>query len=95
MIKKPKLTVKNEFDETVKIDYELFTTEELVTIFSFFNLMERNNRRPQKAELILDAYQAYRNTINSIALEKKYNKQFEEKTGISIYHVVKKLKEHN
>lgn len=95
MIKKPKLTVKNEFEETVKIDYELFTTEELVTIFSFFNLMEKNNRRAQKAQVVLDAYQAYRNTINSIALEKKYNKQFEDKTGISIYHVIKNLKEHN
>lgn len=80
-------------DEIVKVDFELFTTEEIVSIFSFYNLMERNHKHPVKPELILSAYQTYRNIINSIALEKNYNKQFEDKTGISIYHVIKSLKD--
>lgn len=78
-------------DEIVKIDFELFTTEEIVSIFSFYNLMERNHKHPVKPDLLLNAYQTYRNIINSISLEKTYNKQFEEKTGISIYHVIKNL----
>lgn len=82
-------------DEIVKIDFDLFNTEELVVIYSFFSLMEKNNKHPQKASAVLDAYKAYRNVVNSISLEKNYNKQFEEKTGISVYHVIKKLKENN
>lgn len=80
-------------EENVKIDFDLFTTEELVTIFSFYNIMEKNHKHPLKPQIVIDAYNAYRKVINSIALEKKYGKQFEEKTGISIYHVIKQLKE--
>lgn len=82
-------------EEIVNIDFELFSTEEIVSIFSFYSLMEKNNKHPLKKELVLNAYQNYRNIINSISLEKQYNKQFEEKTGISIYHVIKNLKEKN
>lgn len=82
-------------DEIVKIDFDLFNTEELVVIYSFFSLMEKNSKHPQKPSVMLDAYKAYRNVINSIALEKNYNKQFEEKTGISVYHVIKALKDKN
>ena len=81
------------FEETVKVDYDLFTTEELVNIYSFFSLMERNNKHPLKATDVLNSYQVYRNTINSISLEKKYNKQFEDKTGICIYKVIKSIKD--
>jgi uncharacterized protein YktA (UPF0223 family) len=90
---KKKQTERNE--EIVKIDFDLFTTEEIVAIFSFYNLIERNNKHKVKPELVLNSYQNYRNIINSISLEKKYNKQFEDKTGISIYHVIKELKEKN
>ena len=90
---KKKQTINTE--EIVNVDFELFSTEEIVAIYSFYNLMERNNKHPQKKELVLNAYQTYRNIINSISLEKQYNKEFEEKTGISIYHVIKNLKEKN
>lgn len=80
-------------EEIVNIDFDLFNTEELVIIFSFYNLMQKNKKHPQKPQIVLNAYQEYRNTINSISLEKRYNKEFEEKTGISIYHTIKKLKE--
>lgn len=92
-MKKTKTNNNCNTDEIVKIDFDLFNTEELVVIFSFFNTMEKNNKHPLKPQVVLDAYQAYRNTINNMSLEKKYNKQFEEKTGISVYHVIKKLKE--
>ncbi len=95
MSKKINKEIGNIQEETVKIDYDLFNTEELVTIFSFFNIMEKNNKHPLKKEIVLDAYNNYRNTINSISLEKKYNKQFEDKTGICIYKVIKALKEKN
>lgn len=90
---KKKQTINTE--EIVNVDFELFSTEEIVSIYAFYNLMERNNKHPQKKELVLNAYQTYRNIINSISLEKQYNKEFEEKTGISIYHVIKNLKEKN
>ena len=59
-------------DEIVKIDFDLFNTEELVVIYSFFSLMEKNSKHPQKPSVMLDAYKAYRNVINSIALEKAF-----------------------
>lgn len=94
-MKKKQNTNNTVTEEIVNIDFDLFNTEELVIIFSFYNLMQKNKKHSVKPQILLDAYQNYRNTINSIALEKKYNKEFEEKTGISIYHTIKKLKELN
>lgn len=94
-MKKKQDTNNTVTEEIVNIDFDLFNTEELVIIFSFYNLMQKNKKHSVKPQILLDAYQNYRNTINSIALEKRYNKEFEEKTGISIYHTIKKLKELN
>lgn len=94
-MKKKQNTNNTVTEEIVNIDFDLFNTEELVIIFSFYNLMQKNKKHSVKPQILLDAYQNYRNTINSIALEKRYNKEFEEKTGISIYHTIKKLKELN
>lgn len=89
---KPNNTIN---EEIVNIDFDLFKIEEIVLIYSFYSLMQKNQKHPQNPQIILDAYNLYRNTINSISLEKKYNLEFEEKTGISIYHIIKKLKDIN
>mgnify|MGYP003313054796 CR=1 FL=1 len=55
--------------------------------------MERNNKHPQKKELVLNAYQTYRNIINSISLEKQYNKIVETfEKNVSDEKQVKKVK---
>lgn len=74
------------------IDYDLFTTEEIVKIFNFFSLMMKNAKYPQKNNIIIEAYLVYKNTINNLSLEKKYNEMFFKQTGISIYQVINNIK---
>ena len=44
----------------------------------------------KKTDLIA-SYHTYRNVLNSIAFEKRYNKMFDNKTGIKIYQVMRDL----
>lgn len=75
------------------IDYDIFTTDEIVKIIGFYqNVMKYQKHKINKKEL-KESYLVYRNIINSISLEKKYNKNFFDKTGISIYHLIKSLDE--
>ncbi len=76
-----------------EIDYDMFTTEEIVKIYNFYKLVIRYAHNPNQQTKILSEYDAYRKIINNKALEKKYDKKFEAKTGISIYHLIKSLKE--
>jgi uncharacterized protein YktA (UPF0223 family) len=73
-------------DINYPIDYDMFTTTEVIKLINFYNLMLYAERYPYSK--ILEGYQEYRKTINSIALEKKYDAQFEKETGISIYRTV-------
>ncbi len=72
------------------IDYDIFTTEEIIKIINFYNLVVKYSKNKVPYTEFINAYNEYRNIINSIALEKKYNKSFFEKTGLSIYHLVNK-----
>lgn len=78
----------NEF--SYEIDYELFTTEEIIKIINFYNLVIKYSKKRASYEELIKGYKAYRLIINSIALEKKYDKAFYKKTGLSIYHLVNK-----
>ncbi len=76
----------------IDIDYETFTTEEIIKIFDFFNLISYyvKGGKVKKSDLI-NAYHTYRSVLNSIAFEKRYNKMFEDKTGIKIYQTMREL----
>ena len=80
----------NDFD--FEIDYNLFTTEEIIKIINFYHNVMKYQKHQIAKETLIISYQEYRKTINSIALEKKYNQTFLEKTGISIYHLMKNIK---
>lgn len=84
---------KHEQEIAMKIDYDLFTTEEIVKIFNFYSLIMRNKNHHLKKETILESYYEYKNIINNVSLEKKYDKTFFETTGISIYQTIKNLKD--
>lgn len=74
------------------IDYDMFTTDEIIKIYNFYNLMIKHHKKPMNKDKVLTAYREYKNIINNISLEKKYNKEFEKCTGISIYQEISKLK---
>ncbi len=76
-----------------EIDYDMFTTEEIVRIYNFYKLVIRFAHNHLHQEEVLAEYEIYRKIINNKALEKKYDKNFETKTGISIYHLIKSIKE--
>lgn len=83
--------VEEQFD--FNIDYDMFTTDEIVKIYHFYKLVMRfKTNKKNKQELLLE-YENYRRIINNKALEKKYDKNFEQKTGISIFHLIKEIKE--
>lgn len=82
---------KHETELALEIDYELFTTEEIVKIFNFYSFISRTkNYRAKQAEII-NNYNEYRNIINNQSLQKKYDKTFEKVTGISIYRIITDL----
>lgn len=82
---------KHEQEIALDIDYDLFTTEEIVKIFNFFSLISRTkHQRVNKTEL-LDGYKEFKNIINNKSLQKQYERKFEKVTGISIYQLMKSL----
>ncbi len=78
-----------EQDYNYKIDYDMFTTMEIVKIIEFFRLIESTKTKKVKKELLVSKYREYQNIINNKALEKKYDKMLEEKSNVSIYNVMK------
>ena len=90
-LKKGLNNMKN-FIKEYKIDYEIFTTEEVVNIINFFKLVEKINdqKKYDKAQVISD-YNNYRNILKSKTLEKKYDKMLEEVSQVSIYHTMMRI----
>ena len=80
-----------ENNDSYNIDYDMFTTEEMIKIINFYNNVEKYVKPKISFETLKTSYIEYRITVNSIALEKRYNNNFYDKTGISIYHLMKNL----
>ena len=79
----------NEID--YQIDYDLFSVEEIVKIINFFKLIERNKHNKVSPTELKQEYHIYRSILNNKSLEKQYDKNFEKKTGISIYRTISKI----
>lgn len=90
------MKAKTEEQIAIEIDYDSFTSLEIVKIFDFFNLISLyvKGKKIKKADLIA-SYKEYKNTLNSISFEKRYNKMFEKKTGIKIYQLMRDLENNN
>lgn len=73
------------------IDYDLFTTLEIIKIIEFFKLIEQTRTKVIKPEILLSKYREYQNIINNKSLEKKYDKMLFEKSKVSIYQVMKPI----
>lgn len=77
-----------------KIDYDMFSLEEIVKIVSFFELIKKvNNKRKYNKEEVINKYNEYRSILNNKALEKKYDKMLYDLDKISIYHTMKDIME--
>ena len=78
-----------EQDYNYQIDYDMFTTMEIVKIIEFFRLIESTKTKKVNKELLVSKYREYQNIINNKSLEKKYDKMLEKKSNVSIYNVMK------
>lgn len=88
---KKKYNKKETLDETYEIDYDLFTVEEIIKIIQFYQLMGQYKNNKVSKQKIKEAYLEYKNIINNLSLEKRYNENFYQKTGISIYKTIKSI----
>ena len=80
---------KHEQELAMNIDYDLFTTFEIIKIIEFFKLIEQTRTKVIQPEILLSKYREYQNIINNKSLEKKYDKMLFEKSKVSIYQVMK------
>ena len=78
-------------DQNFDIDYDMFTTLEIIKIIEFFNLIISTKTKKVSKELLVTKYREYQNIINNKAMEKKYDKMLEEKEQVSIYRTMKNL----
>ena len=88
---KKKYNNKETLDETYEIDYDLFTVEEIIKIIQFYQLMGQYKNNKVSKQKIKEAYLEYKNIINNLSLEKRYNENFYQKNGISIYQTIKSI----
>ena len=82
---------------TYPIDYDLFTAEEVSVIIEFLSLIEDANEKKVKVDPIVlsKKHQDFRRLINSIAMEKKIDRDFENVSGYSIYKTIQKYKDNS
>ena len=74
------------------IDYSFFTTDEIVKIINFFDIIIKYNEKEFNDKMvIINKYHEYQKILNSKALEKKYNKMLYDQTDINIYQIMKEL----
>lgn len=74
------------------IDYH-WTTEEIIDVIKFFEQIEAAYEKGIKREIVMAAYRRFKEIVPSKAEEKKICAEFEESSGYSTYHVIKKAKE--
>ena len=65
-----------------------WTTEEIVMVIDFLNIVEQAYEASIMVERFDDQYQRFKEVIPSISGQKKIDRQFEEVSGYSIYKLV-------
>lgn len=77
---------------TYPIDYDQFTTDEIIVIVEFLAMIEDANQQSVDRNLLSKKHQQFRKVVNSISLEKQIDRAFEKTSGYSIYKTLKKYK---
>lgn len=78
-------------DKEYKIDYDMFTTLEVIKIMEFFQLIEKTKHQKIKKEILIEKYHEYQSILRNKALEKKYDKMLQNVSDVSIYKVMKEV----
>ncbi len=72
---------------------ETWTTEELVDVIQFFQMVEKAYEKGVNRDDLLLTYTKFKQIVPSKSEEKKLCKQFENQSGYSCYHTVKQARE--
>ncbi|HLR01932.1 MAG TPA: UPF0223 family protein [Virgibacillus sp.] len=74
---------------------ETWTTEEIIDVVQFFELIEKAYEKGAAADDVLEAYNRFKQIVPSKSEEKTYFREFEHQSGYVSYNVVKKAKNAN
>lgn len=70
-----------------------WSTQEVIDVIAFFQSVEKAYENQVKREEFLNRYKRFKEIVPGKAEEKRICNEFEESSGYSSYHVVKKMKE--
>ncbi|RDI47611.1 UPF0223 family protein [Falsibacillus pallidus] len=71
-----------------------WSTDEIIDVVKFFESIENAYEKGIKREALMSSYRRFKEIVPSMAEEKTIFKEFEQSSGYSSYHAVKKAKEH-
>lgn len=69
-----------------------WSTEEIASVLSFLNQVEKAYEAKADVENILNSYQLFKSIVKSKAQEKQIDREFEKTTGYSTFRVVQAAK---
>ena len=78
-----------EQEYNYQIDYDMFSTMEIVKIIEFFRLIESKKTKKVNPKILVEKYREYQNILKNKTLEKKYDKMLQNKSNVSIWDTVK------
>lgn len=81
-----------EYSYPISMDW---TTEEIISVVQFFEAIEKVYDKGIERTRLMEQYRKFKQVVPGIGEEKKVFREFEEVSGYSAYHAVKKLKGSN
>ncbi|MBV7390283.1 MULTISPECIES: UPF0223 family protein [Enterococcus] len=69
-----------------------WSTEEMVTVVQFLNLVEKAYEEGIQTDTFLAGYKDFKTVVKSIGEEKRIGRSFEQTSGYSLYQSVKTAK---
>ncbi|MGI1804980.1 UPF0223 family protein [Exiguobacterium sp. TDN 0502] len=70
-----------------------WSTEEIVKVIDFFNLVEQAYETGVDRQRLLDAYRTFKHIVTSKSEEKQWDQFYFEETGCSSYRTMKQAKQ--
>lgn len=70
-----------------------WSTEELSSVLSFLNQVEKAYEGGVEASMLLERYQQFKTVVKSKGEERRVDREFEATSGYSTYHAVQAAKE--
>jgi len=74
------------------ISYD-WTTQEIIDVIKFFEAIEKAYEKGIERDQLMNAYRRFKEIVPSKSEERKLCNDFEELSGYSSYHTVKRAKE--